>query len=66
MVGSDEERPDLNWLEPVAPDVCGGTNEVSIVDPLSALGQYLSLSCWARSFSPTGGLSRASVRMSQV
>ena len=33
---------------------------------LSVCGQYLSLSCWARSLSPTGGLSRASVRMVQV
>ena len=29
-------------------------------------GHYLSLSCWARRVSPTGGLSRASMRMFQV
>ena len=36
------------------------------VTPPSVCGQYLSLSCWARSLSPTGWLSRASVRMFQV
>ena len=38
----------------------------SHANPLSVGGQYLSLSCWARSLSPTGALSRASVRMYQV
>ena len=33
---------------------------------LSVCGQHVSLSCWARSISPTVGLSRASVRMFQV
>ena len=36
------------------------------VTPPSVCVQYLALSCWARSLSPTGGLSRASVRMFQV
>ena len=44
----------------------GGDNPQQWVTPRSFRGQYLSLSCWARSLSPTGGLLRASVRLYQV
>ena len=64
-------RPVSGWLSEVEVMLeegraTGGDNSQPWVTPPSFLGQYLSLSCWARSLSPTGGLSRASVRMFQV